>query len=136
MSLPRHESPQRIPPAFIMAIMIMITLAVSLGGVRLYSLYLEYRLSDINAKIDAEVSKKVQLEIRLASLLSPERIYSNARARLGMEARRDFVKIALPWAGGGQAPSQVERQALRAESGGRSRWGWTLNFAGEAHAKD
>lgn len=130
MSLPRHERPQRLSPACLGAIAVMVVLAVSLGGVRLYSLYLEYRLSDINSKIEAQVNRRVSLEIKLASLLSPERIYVNAKARLGMEPRSTFQSIRVIYQGamGGGQPPGVATDRISPPS--------ILEMAGAAHAKE
>ncbi|EHM09994.1 hypothetical protein TheveDRAFT_0857 [Thermanaerovibrio velox DSM 12556] len=141
MSLPRHESPHRISPSCLFAVMVMAFFAVFLGGVRLYSLYLEYRLSDINSKIEFEMSRKVQLEIKMASMLSPERIYVNAKNKFGMKPRSSFQTIRIA---GGAGESWVAGKGLQDSLDTRE--GKTarrpivppalFDMAGAAHAKE
>lgn len=141
MPLPRHESPHRISPSCLFAVMVMAFFAVFLGGVRLYSLYLEYRLSDINSKIEFEMSRKVQLEIKMASMLSPERIYVNAKNKLGMKPRSSFQTIRIA---GDIGESWVAGKDLQDSWGGgegkKARKPITsptfFEMAGEAHAKE
>ncbi|MCX7827867.1 MAG: hypothetical protein N2315_01485 [Thermanaerothrix sp.] len=141
MSIPKHESPQRISPACLVAVVVMVFFAVSLGGVRLYSLYLEYRLSDINSRIEAEMSRRVQLEIKMASMLSPERIYVSAKNRLGMKPRSSFQVVRLVGGDvgyglvGDDSQDPVNVGGCRAERRSPSP-PTVFEMAGEAHAQE
>jgi hypothetical protein len=68
---------------------------LSLGGVRLYGLYLEHRLADCMKKIESVGDRYAILEERHASLMSPSRIYNYAKSELHMVAASEIEVIKL-----------------------------------------
>jgi cell division protein FtsL len=69
--------------------------ALSLGGIRLYALYLEHRLADCSKKIEAVGDEYAMLEEYYASLLSPSRIYNYAKSELNMVTASEVEIIRL-----------------------------------------
>jgi hypothetical protein len=73
----------------------MLISALSLGGIRLYGLYIEHRLADCSKKIEAVGDKYAMLEEYYASLLSPSRIYNYAKSELNMVTASEVETIKL-----------------------------------------
>jgi hypothetical protein len=73
----------------------MLISALSLGGIRLYALYIEHRLADCSKKIEAIGDKYAMLEEYYASLLSPSRIYNYAKSELNMVTASEVETIRL-----------------------------------------
>jgi hypothetical protein len=73
----------------------MLISALSLGGIRLYALYLEHQLADCSKKIEITGDKYAMLEEYHASLLSPSRIYNYAKSELNMVTASEVETIKL-----------------------------------------
>lgn len=58
--------------------------AAALGTLRLYGLYLEHRISETSAKIEACTEQNLVMSRRCSEMFSPARVYSYARQNLGM----------------------------------------------------
>jgi hypothetical protein len=105
---------------------------MTLGSLRLYGLYLEHRLANITARIEAVNNKNAVLEEHFSSLLSPSRIYNYAKAELNMETARDVETIRLSRGPGGL----VATPAPAAGEFAASPQGLSRLFIGTANAKD
>lgn len=81
---------------------------MGLGGLRLYSLYLEHRLSEVSSQIEKVEDSNACLKEKLASLLSPSRVYSYAHVRLGMECAKNIPTL---WVSLNPSPIKEERVA-------------------------
>jgi cell division protein FtsL len=79
----------------VLFLLCMLVSALSLGGIRLYALYLEHRLADCSQKIETEGDRYAMLEEYHASLLSPSRIYNYAKSELNMVTASEVETIKL-----------------------------------------
>ena len=82
MVIPRHEASRRLSPSFLLVFVTLLCTAMGLGGIRLYSLYLEHRLSEVSLRIERSLDRNAELERKLSTLLSPQRVYHVARGEL------------------------------------------------------
>lgn len=73
---------KRAPWALLLIFVFLLLLG--LGSMRLYAVHLEHRLCEVNGLLDEAQERQLLLRQRLASLLSPARVYSYAHAELGM----------------------------------------------------
>ena len=102
----KHENPTQLPRLCIYSLIIILISSMSLGGLRLYGLYLEHQLADITQRLQIANDKNTVLEERNSALLSPARIYTYARIELKMIASQKTKTIQVE-AG---APSVAENQ--------------------------
>ncbi|MDR2780808.1 MAG: hypothetical protein LBB28_06755 [Synergistaceae bacterium] len=112
----------------------MLVSALSLGGMRLYALYIEHRLADCSQKIEAIGDKYAMLEEYYASLLSPSRIYNYAKSELNMVTASEVETIRLmseSYRGRGAANSPSGSSGAVSAPGELSR-----ALVGTANAKD
>jgi len=76
--------------------LILIFLAVGgLLSIRLYALNLEYQLARLEEKVTIQEEINLKLEKKLATLVSPGRVFDYAKAELGMNTNSyvDIVRI-------------------------------------------
>ncbi len=106
--------------------------ALALGGLRLYALYLEHRLSSVTHQIEMAREENIEMQERYSALLSPSRVYSYARLQLGMMTAAKTKTIHLG------DPQGAQEEALRLAKEHRpSMFGFLKNvFVGKANAKD
>lgn len=102
----KHENPTQLPRLCIYSLIIILISSMSLGGLRLYGLYLEHQLADITQRLQIANDKNTVLEERNSALLSPARIYTYARIELKMIASQKTKTIQVE-AG---APSVAENK--------------------------
>lgn len=91
----KHERKDSRSAICVVCLVGILVSAMSLGGLRLYGLYLEHRLTDVTARIESMDNKNAILEERHSALLSPSRIYMYAKAELKMVAASDIETITL-----------------------------------------
>ncbi|MDR1510990.1 MAG: hypothetical protein LBS53_15310 [Synergistaceae bacterium] len=91
----RYEKRSRQSALCVLFLFGMLISALSLGGIRLYALYIEHRLADCSKKIEAVGDKYAMLEEYYASLLSPSRIYGYAKSELNMVTASEVETIKL-----------------------------------------
>jgi hypothetical protein len=107
--------------------------ALCLGSIRVYGLYLEYRLADCVRRTESEGEIYAMLEETHAALLSPSRIYNYARSELNMVAAGTAETIKLP--SDSRGPEGGDN-ATRGENAVH-RQGWLSRiFMGAANAKE
>ena len=119
MGFPRHEMSRRLSPSFLLGFVALLCTALGLGGVRLYSLYLEHRLSEVSLRIEKTLDRNAELERKLSSLLSPQRVYSVARVQLGMLPPQKMTRLSVvlvPKEGRSQLATGSSRSPNRRES--------------------
>ena len=91
----KHENPTQLPRLCIYSLIIILISSMSLGGLRLYGLYLEHQLADITQRLQIANDKNTVLEERNSALLSPARIYTYARIELKMIASQKTKTIQV-----------------------------------------
>ena len=98
MVVPRHEASRRLSPSFLLVFVTLLCTAMGLGGIRLYSLYLEHRLSEVSLRIERSLDRNAELDRKLSTLLSPQRVYHVARGELGMLPPQGMIslRVVLP----------------------------------------
>ena len=90
-----HENPTQLPRLCIYSLIVILVASMSLGGLRLYGLYLEHQLADITQRLQIANDKNIVLEERNSALLSPARIYTYARIELKMIAAQKTRTIQV-----------------------------------------
>jgi hypothetical protein len=106
--------------------------SLSLGGVRLYGLYLEHRLADCAMKMENVGNQYAMLEQSHAALLSPSRVYNYAKTELNMVVASEVETIKLK-----QVPDERARDIASARTEAvRGPGGLSGLFVGAADAKD
>jgi hypothetical protein len=108
----------RVAPFCAIACVILGVFFLGLGGLRLYSLSLENHLSQLSQRTEKASEELAYLQMQLASLVSPQKIYGTARAALGMVPPSYLALVRIP----SGLSSGSERQAL-------------VTFEGERHAQ-
>jgi cell division protein FtsL len=124
----------RAHTAFAAVIVVVGVLVMGLGGLRIYNMSLEQRLTRLNETIENYQELELDLRNKLASLLSPSRVYSVASAKMGMVADPAIVVVAVP-----PVARPAQAVALRPDFGQKARLaGFSLAglFQKEAHAQD
>ncbi|MBP8785536.1 MAG: hypothetical protein KBH12_08640 [Synergistaceae bacterium] len=91
----KHENPTQLPRLCIYSLIVILVASMSLGGLRLYGLYLEHQLADITQRLQIANDKNIVLEERNSALLSPARIYTYARIELKMIAAQKTRTIQV-----------------------------------------
>lgn len=91
----RHELNKPHSALFIISFLCVFASAAALGSLRLYGLYLEHRISETAGRIEKCVEQNAQLSRSCSELLSPARVYSIARERLGMFNAESVPTIVL-----------------------------------------
>lgn len=97
--LGRHRSARRQinqPVLTLFASVLVLSLLFGLGGLRLYCLSMERKLSSLEEKILQAEELRLQQERELASLLSPSRVYSYAHANLDMQRSSEILVVKVP----------------------------------------
>jgi len=84
-----------ICPIIIVSVIIAGMFLLGLGVLRFYAFRLECQLAEINGKIHVLELEELSLNEKLASLRSPERIYTIAQNKLGMQGNSDILQITV-----------------------------------------
>ena len=84
-----------ICPIIMISVIIAGMFLLGLGVLRFYAFRLECHLAEINQQIYSLELEELSLNQKLASLRSPERIYTIAQNRLGMQGDSDFLKVTV-----------------------------------------
>lgn len=130
----RMQRKGRAHSAFAAVAVFIGVLVMGLGGLRIYNMSLEQRLTRLNETIENYQELELDLRNKLASLLSPSRVYSVASAKMGMVAEGSITVVTIP---ASVRPAQVV--ALQPDSGRKVQVAG-FNLAGffrkEAHAQD
>jgi hypothetical protein len=129
-----QERGRRPHSAFAAVAVLLGVLVMGLGGIRLYNICLEQRLTRLNETIENYQEIELDLRNNMASLLSPSRVYSVASAKMGMQNGASVAVVTVP-----ASISAHVAVASRPEKGRKSLVAG-LNLAGffqkEAHAQD
>jgi cell division protein FtsL len=115
---------------FLMGVLVS---ALSLGGIRIYGLYLEHKLADYTMRIETAGNKYATLEEYHASLLSPSRIYNYAKSELNMITATEVETIKL--ISDSYKGSEVASASGGSKNGGRVSAS-AGGFVGAANAKE
>ena len=105
----------RVAPFCAIACVILGIFFLGLGGLRLYSLSLENHLSQLSQRTEKASEELAYLQMQLASLVSPQKIYGTARSTLGIVPPSYLVFVRIP----SGLSSGSERQPLVAFEGER-----------------
>lgn len=89
------QSP-RSPLLPLMGAVLALSLLFGLGGLRIYCLSMERKITALNEKIQQARELKTRKERELASLLSPSRVYSYAHANLDMQNPSKILVVKVP----------------------------------------
>mgnify|MGYP001012686210 CR=1 FL=1 len=130
----RKQCGSRTHSAFAAIAVLIGFLVMGLGGIRLFNMSLEQRLTRLNETIENYQEIELDLRNNMASLLSPSRVYSVASAKMGMANGEKVAVISVP-------VSVTNRMAVASRPRspeGKSTAGFSLLgfFQGEAHAQD
>jgi len=106
--------------------------AAALGTLRLYGLYLEHRISETAVRIEASRELNLEMSKKYSELLSPARIYSYAREKLGMVNAENVKTIKI----GSSTVMMAKASVSPAEIRESSVWDYINPFVMKAHAKD
>lgn len=111
---------------------LILTLLFGLGGLRLYCLSMEQKLTLLDQKIVQAGELRLQQERELASLLSPSRVYSYAHANLNMQSPAEILVVKVP-----SSSNQTARLAVVPADMKTAWYGRILNlFVRQASAHD
>lgn len=94
----RHRSAQRQinqPVLTLFTSIVILSLLFGLGGLRLYCLSMEQRLSALDQKITQAEEMRLLQGQELATLLSPSRVYSYAHVKLGMQSTSEMLVVQV-----------------------------------------
>jgi len=89
----RHESEKTYSSLFVSSFLCVFLCAAALGSLRLYALYLEHRVSETAGRIEACRENNLIMSKQYSELLSPARVYSYAREKLGMVSAQGIQTI-------------------------------------------
>jgi hypothetical protein len=130
----RHETRESCSPLCVLAFAVLVVFSMLLGGMRLYCLNVEHRISEVSSRIERIRDKNAELEDNLAGLLSPARIYTFARMQLGMTNVRTVEIVRVR----GTLPGIEYKLAAGTErSGGLiGPGGLEACYTSQAHAED
>ncbi|WP_300523673.1 hypothetical protein [Aminiphilus sp.] len=106
----------RVAPFCAIACVILGVFFLGLGGLRLYSLSLENHLSQLSQRTEKASEELAYLQMQLASLVSPQKIYGTARTALGMVPPSYLALVRIP---SGLSSGSSGRQPLVASEGER-----------------
>jgi len=122
----------RTHSAFAAVAVLLGVLVMGLGGIRLFNMSLEQRLTRLNETIENYQEIELDLRNNMASLLSPSRVYSVASAKMGMvnEASVKVVSVAVPKSSVSMASLPVKARK------GLGELALSMIFRKEAHAQD
>jgi cell division protein FtsL len=130
----RMQRKGRAHSAFAAVAVFIGVLVMGLGGLRIYNMSLEQRLTRLNETIENYQELELDLRNKLASLLSPSRVYSVASAKMGMVADGGVAVVTVP-----PLARPAHSVALRPDSVPKAPVaGFSLAglFEKEAHAQD
>jgi hypothetical protein len=116
---------------FVICFLCVFICAAALGTLRLYGLYLEHRISETTATIEACREENLNMSKRYSELLSPARIYSYARERLGMVNAENVMTVTLD-----NESIQIAQAGMNPSEGGAGMLEHSNPFVRKAHAKD
>ena len=128
----RHECEKSYSTLFVLCFLCVFMSAAALGTLRLYGLYLEHRISETAGRIEASKELNLEMSKKYSELLSPARIYSYAREKLGMSNAENVKTIKI----GNSAVMTARASVYQTESGESSFWDYINPFVMKAHAKD
>lgn len=129
----RHEQRGSHSVVCVFCLVGVLISAMSLGSMRLYGLYLEHRLADVNSRIAIIGNKNAELEERHSSLLSPSRIYNYAKSELKMVTAKEVETIRLNDRAAGETLMAGAPRPTTAKTRTPGIMGF---FSGVANAKD
>ncbi len=130
----RMQRKGRAHSAFAAVAVFVVVLVMGLGGLRIYNMSLEQRLTRLSETIENYQELELDLRNKLASLLSPSRVYSVASAKMGMMTDAGVAVVTVP-----PVARPAQSVALRPISGQKGPVaGFSLAglFQKEAHAQD
>lgn len=131
----RHERQGGQSVICVICLLGVLVSAMTLGGTRLYGLYLEHRLASITKRSEAVKNSNSGMEEQYSALLSPSRIYNYARLQLNMTTAKKIETIQIRDGG------ETNVKFAHAGSNGRSEPASSPSgilgfFTGRANAKD
>jgi len=132
-----RKSPQRsgrTHSAFAAVAVLLGVLIMGLGGIRLFNMSLEQRLTRLNETIENYQEIELDLRNNMASLLSPSRVYSVASAKMGMENRVAVSVVKIP--SSVSSPVAVASRPAKGTKGLVGGFSLAGLFQREAHAQD
>ena len=93
-----HRQDQRFPSPLLtlMGAVLTLSLLFGLGGLRIYCLSMERKITSLDEKIQQAQEFRIRQERELASLLSPSRVYSYAHANLDMQNLSKVLVVKVP----------------------------------------
>lgn len=127
----RHETKKPHSSLFVITFLSVFLCAAALGTLRLYGLYLEHRISETAARIEACKEQNLEMSHQFSELLSPARIYSYARENLGMVNADKVATITVD-----DRAVMVARAAVRPEEAAGGFLEQFNPFVNKAHAKN
>ncbi|MDR0765112.1 MAG: hypothetical protein LBE65_05940 [Synergistaceae bacterium] len=133
---PNHKKNSGHSVFCILCLLGVLILTLCLGSIRVYGLYLEYRLADCAVKIESEGDEYAMLEEAQAALLSPSRIYNYARSELNMVAASKTETIKLLPDSYGRQYGDNAPQGENAVNAARRPGRFSRIFVGAANAKE
>ena len=127
----RHENERPHSSLFVICFLSVFICAAALGTLRLYGLYLEHRISETAGRIEACRESNLDMSKKYSELLSPARIYSYAREKLGMMNAEDVKTVKLY-----NTPVAVARVSVEEANGEKGLLDQLNPFVKKAHAKN
>ena len=127
----RHEYERPHSSLFVISFLCIFISAAALGSLRLYGLYLEHRISETANRIEVCAEKNLVMSRQYSQLLSPARIYSYAREKLGMMNAEDVKTVKLY-----NTPVAVARVSVEEANGEKGLLDQLNPIVKKAHAKN
>ncbi len=124
----------RTHSAFAAVAVLLGILVMGLGGIRLFNMSLEQRLTRLNETIENYQEIELDLRNNMASLLSPSRVYSVASAKMGMENGVAVAVVTVP--ASASSPVSVASRPVKGTKGLLGGFSLAGLFQKEAHAHD
>lgn len=109
---------------------------MGLSVLRLYSFRLECRLNSLNDQIDSFRAQEVSLRQELSAILSPGRVYSFSKEKLGMTSVAEVKTLRVDGAFLAAAPEGSDLSGVVEGHEGEQREGWFYFFLERASAKN
>ena len=127
----RHEYERPHSSLFVISFLCIFISAAALGSLRLYGIYMEHRISETANRIEVCAEKNLVMSRQYSQLLSPARIYSYAREKLGMMNAEDVKTVKLY-----NTPVAVARVSVEEANGEKGLLDQLNPFVKKAHAKN
>lgn len=124
----------RTHSAFAVVAVLLGALIMGLGGIRLFNMSLEQRLTRLNETIENYQEIELDLRNNMASLLSPSRVYSVASAKMGMENTVAVAVVTVP--ASSSSSVVVASRPVKNAKGIFGEFSLAGLFQKEAHAQD